>query len=179
MVSIFCCLRPRQPGRGVFGQPLSKDSDRSSSSDLSIQLQKVNLLTDEGSNLQKDLWSLCFQARIRRSSPEDYEFCQNLFKTLDTSSYETSLKSLTDQYAAHGLSQYGPRVRKILDTIHPFSDAITTFVQSDPQISALVWGSVQVLLVVSWPVVSATSCCQHLMSNNLCIGSRSLCQRRR
>jgi hypothetical protein len=170
MTSIFCCLRPRK-GPGVFGEPLGKEKDNSPESDQTALLEKVNLIKDEGSNLQKDLWSVCFQAKIRESSPEDYAFYQNLFQSLDNSTFDASIRELNERYSQHGLSQHAPRIRKILDGINPFSRAISDFVQADPQISALVWGSVHVLLIVRPAFQFSLQSTQF----NTCIGSRTVC----
>lgn len=150
MSTVLCCLqcnilglfRARKHARN--GDPGAKvfDSD-----------EKIDLVSDEGSNLQQDLWKLCFRAKIQNASPEDYAFYERLVSNIATASYTTSLQLLQNRYTAHGLARYVPQIRNVLVTLQPFVSVISTLVQSDPQIAALVWGSVQVVLHVRTKLV--------------------------
>lgn len=46
-------------------------------------------------------------------------------------------------------SKYGAkRILPFLESIHQFSSIVDTFIQTDPKISALVWGSAKFLIMV-------------------------------
>jgi hypothetical protein len=113
--------------------------------------EKVNLLEDEGTNLQDDLWSVCLSGKLHASDKEDQEFHQNLHASLSGASYESSLEYLTGRFEEKGLTQFIPKTQAVLIAIKPFTAAITIMVQACPDAVSLVWGSVQAVLAVGIP----------------------------
>ena len=145
MSAVLCCLQCNISGLFRARKHTRNDDTGGKVSDSD---EKIDLVNDEGSNLQQDLWNLCFRAKIQNAHSEDYSFYERLVSNLGTASYTTSLQLLTNRYTEHGLARYVPQIRNVLATLEPFTSTIDTMVQSDPQIAALVWGSVQAVLHV-------------------------------
>jgi hypothetical protein len=159
MSSLACCLTLRRPSLRSGGQtrPSSKygSSKNGSISDSCAECQKIDLVSNEGANLQDDLWKLCFRAKLEDAHPREYQFYRRLSGTLVYSSYEFSLQALEKRYSQHGLARHIPKIRSLLSTLQPFTAAISTMVQAHPNVAALVWGSIQVVLEVSFSVCHA------------------------
>ena len=91
---------------------------------------------------------MCFRLKIQGSKADDYEFYQRLSRSIANNNYESSLRYLSELYTSHGFIKCVPRLRNVLEMLAPFNQAIGTMVQSDPQVAALVWGSVQIVFQV-------------------------------
>jgi len=142
----FCCIPKLFSSNfrsGPFGQDFS-DYEKSVST-TSDSSRTFDLTSDEGANIQEELWQLSLQQKLReaKSGEEQFYYDLSLHATFDT-----ALTSLTRTYTDNGFTHRLPRVQAILGAIQPFSTAITTMVQSNPTIASLVWGSIQLVLQV-------------------------------
>ncbi|KAF2171407.1 hypothetical protein M409DRAFT_50853 [Zasmidium cellare ATCC 36951] len=57
-------------------------------------------------------------------------------------------RKLKDRYATHEVTQLVQRVSPFLTRLHSFSEVIRTFINANPEIASLVWGSVFLVLEV-------------------------------
>lgn len=107
--------------------------------------KSVDLLSDEGAGIQDDLWRLTVQQKLRSAKLIDSHVVEQLSTH---ATFDSALESLTQSYNENGFARRMPFVQSLLNAIRPFTAVISTMVQSDPTISALVWGSVQLVLQV-------------------------------
>jgi hypothetical protein len=56
---------------------------------------------------------------------------------------------LQKKYSNKRMIKFLRRCHRIIDHLKPFSKAIDVFVQSDPTVSCLLWGSIRVVLEVN------------------------------
>ncbi|CAI6332469.1 unnamed protein product [Periconia digitata] len=117
-------------------------SDSDSLSELEKDVEYPDLMNNEGSTLQTDLWRLTVRDKLADSYTSTEAFRDVLILNLD---FDSCLASLSQQYLLEGFSKHVPRVRTVLESIKPFIAAITTMVQSS-MIAGLVWGSMQLIL---------------------------------
>ena len=110
--------------------------------------EKLDLLHDEGSAVQNDLWQLCFREKLKEWDPKDRVFLEHLHDEDLSQSPERCLEYLSRKYAEQGVSKYRSRIKIVLETVEPFITAVNTMVQSD-QIASLVWGGLTVIFWVS------------------------------
>lgn len=75
---------------------------------------------------------------------------QDLIPQLDSSlsGFQTCVKQLSDKYGAKSVSKQLLAFDPYLAHLDSFSKCISTMVQSNPQVPALIWGGTQVLIVV-------------------------------
>jgi len=123
-----------------------RDEKTTASSGLSTVNEPIDLLNDEGAGIQDDLWKLTVQHKLRSAKSIDNQFFGNLSAH---TTFDSALEALTQAYNENGFARKMPLVQNLLKAIRPFTTVITTMVQSDPTISALVWGCIQMVLHVS------------------------------
>ncbi len=104
---------------------------------------EIDLLMDEGASFQDDQWRLHLRDKLLESQESPQAFYHELARS---ATFDSALEMLTRTYTENGCQKWVPRVQKILDTIQPFTAAITTMVQSNPTVACLVWGSIQLTL---------------------------------
>jgi hypothetical protein len=142
----FCCilkLFSSNSRSGQFGQDFS-DYEKSVSNTPDSS-RTFDLTSDEGANIQEELWQLSLQQKLREAKLGEEQFYYDLSLH---ATFDTALSSLTQTYTDNGFTHRLPRVQAILGAIQPFSSVITTMVQSNPTIASLVWGSIQLILKV-------------------------------
>lgn len=146
MFCIPCCFRHSRR------QQKATDLCDSAGADLELESShkgfKVDLLEDEGPHLQDELWDICLNQKLNASSQVDISPSNSLRTRLTSGSYEESLKYLAAKYEEKGLSNFIPRIEALLHAVQPFTSALNTIVQANPQVAGLVWGSMQILLTV-------------------------------
>lgn len=104
----------------------------------------LDLLGDEGANVQNDLWQLTVNERLNNASNwADPSF----YTTLAHATCESSLQDLRDRYTANGQVKRIPAIAKILNGISPFVQGVTSMTQGSATAS-LIWGSVQLVMQV-------------------------------
>ena len=109
-------------------------------------VEPLDLLQDEGTTRQADLWRLCVQSKKDEArigpSPFYHELCQQL-------TFQSALQQLTDQYTTNGFVAKIPKIRSILTSLQPFVAVLSAMTQSDPNTPALIWASIRFILSVS------------------------------
>lgn len=150
MLTILCCFQSGRPRQSLT----ERSGSGSESNQRLIRSQKFDVLNNEGSDLQDDLWNLCFRARVQSSKGEDYNFYQNLSRSFANVSFESSLGYLSELYTERGFARHVPRLKSVLETVAPFNRIVSIMIQSNPQIAALVWGCVQVVFQVGTQLIT-------------------------
>lgn len=141
----WCCIpTPWTNDHRSKNVSLVDDEDVTDPSDSSSN-EKIDLLSDEGATMQEELWVLTLKEKLRDAKTAAEPF----FHELAThATFDSSLQFLTTHYSQNGFSKRMSQITPILNAIQPFATAISTMVQAHPEIAALVWGSVQLILQV-------------------------------
>ncbi|PMD52524.1 pfs domain-containing protein [Hyaloscypha bicolor E] len=139
MISEYCCFLQNRD-ENVAALDTTDPEERFALKNS--ELEKFNLLKDEGQNIQEEFWNLIVQEKLFYSKTSEDPFYQEF---PNTSTYESSLQALTEYYESNGFSRRLTTVKSILDSMKPFTQAISTMVQSS-MVASLVWGSLQIVL---------------------------------
>ena len=129
----------------MFSKSLSDSDDAPVLRHDFNQEKKLDLLADEGANLQDDLWQESFQNKLSTLSSKKRSI-RELISTEAT--FDSSLQNLTHLYNTHGFASRMPQVLAILTSLQPFTAAINSMAQAHPEVACLVWGSMQLVYQV-------------------------------
>lgn len=139
---LWCCIQSL-PWRRQ--RPVNSDAEKSPGSSTT---EPLDLASDEGSSVQEDLWRRCVAAKTDEAKDGPTPFHYELSSQ---TTFQSALAGLTDQYTAHGFVNKIPKVKAILSNLQPFVAVVSTMIQANPGVAALVWGSTQLILSVSYP----------------------------
>jgi len=73
---------------------------------------------------------------------------EQLLQTRDYNSLLDKTRSLRERYNERGTTRAFDRINRFLSTINTFSEVVKVFLQADPRVFALIWGSVSFVLEV-------------------------------
>jgi hypothetical protein len=99
------------------------------------------------------LWNQSLQRQLSRVRGAKY---RDLFTTMNYQSFQHSLTALDKSYNDKRLNSSFHKLEPVFGYLNNFSNAISTAIQSNPQIAALVWGGIQAALTVSVLTVITT-----------------------
>ena len=83
------------------------------------------------------------QARLKKKK------CDKLLHNLDYSSFQSMLADENDRYDSSKIARCLRKLRPAIHILEDFTTAISNLAQTKPAPLALIWGSLQVLLIVS------------------------------
>lgn len=97
--------------------------------------------------MSDEMWQRSWASQKGRLKGRRY---RDLIPQLDSnlSSFQACIKRLIDQYEAKSVSKHLLAFDPYLAHLDSFSKCVSTMVQSNPQVAALVWGGTQILIVV-------------------------------
>jgi len=73
---------------------------------------------------------------------------EQLRETRDYNSLVGKTRSLRERYNERRITRALDRINRFLSTVNTFSDVVKVFLQADPRVFALIWGSVSFVLEV-------------------------------
>lgn len=148
----LCCGRPRKkPSEVPKKKPNSVYPQHPPPATKSELYDPVrDILEDEGKGIQESLWG-----RTLVDSKETLQSSQGQVYTQmkQDATFESSMQLLKDEYSRQGFASRMPTVTKVLESIRPFNQAITTISQSS-DIACLLWGSIQFVMQVKSKIAS-------------------------
>jgi hypothetical protein len=111
-------------------------------------MENVDLLSDEGSTMQQELWNLCFREKLQSADPKDHAFYESLRQTSKDNTAETAITSLRERYEQRGYTTHAPEISNLMNILKPFVAVVSIMAQANV-VAALVWSSTVILFEVS------------------------------
>lgn len=114
---------------------------------------------------EDDQWNKTFHGVCSKLPEKDKAWLLQSQKPFTSTQLFEDIRPHIQKYSQHGFQQFISAIDPILSHINSFTGIINVFVQTHPEISGLIWGSLYLLITVD--IVTTAKVQRRLMSDQL------------